>query len=77
MPKLTPIDWRTLVKIFEADGFVKERQRGSHVSFSKAGVVRPVIIPTYSEIGVEIIKRNMRTAGMDRARYFELLAIVR
>jgi hypothetical protein len=40
----------------------------------KPGVLRPVIIPTYDEIDVTIIQTNMRTAGMTRERYFELLA---
>jgi hypothetical protein len=34
---------------------------------------RPVIIPKYDEISVRIIRSNMRTAMMSRARYFELL----
>ncbi len=41
--------------------------------FAKTGCLRSVVIPTYAEIDVEIIKSNMRTAGMSRERYFELL----
>lgn len=74
MPKLTPTDWATLVCVFEADGFVQERTRGSHISLSKPGVPRPIVIPKYDEVGLDIIKGNMRTAGMSRERYFELLA---
>ena len=55
MVKLTPTDWRTLVKIFEADGFTQDRTTGSHVILSKPGVLRPVIIPRYAEIGLDII----------------------
>lgn len=73
MPRLTPTDWQTQVKIFEADGFTFEREKGSHLVFSKPGVARPVIIPKYKEIGLDIIKSNMRSAGMSRKRYFELL----
>jgi len=40
---------------------------------AKSGILRPIVIPTYDEIDVEIIKSNMRTAGMSRARYFALL----
>ena len=71
--KLTPVGWHTLVRIFEADGFSVEREKGSHLSLTKPGVLRPVIIPKYSEIGRDIIQNNMRTAGMSRKRYFELL----
>jgi hypothetical protein len=28
----------------------------------------------YKEVGIDIIKNNMRTANMSRERYFELLA---
>lgn len=73
MPRLTPTSWQTQVKIFEADGFVFDRQKGSHLVYVKDGVLRPVIIPRYTEVGVAIIKSNMRTAGMSRIRYFELL----
>ena len=41
--------------------------------FTKPGVLRPVVIPKYSAIPVFIIKNNLRTAGMTRERYFELL----
>ena len=34
---------------------------------------RAVVIPEYNEINVDIIKNNMRTAGMTRDEYFELL----
>jgi hypothetical protein len=37
------------------------------------GAKRAVVIPEYNEIDVEIIKNNMRTAGMTREEYFDLL----
>ena len=73
MPRLTPVRWKTLECVFVADGFTFERQKGSHRSYVKSGVLRPVILPTYAEVSVEIIKRNLRTAGMSRERYFKLL----
>ncbi len=73
MPRLTPVSWKTLVCIFEKDGFVFEREGKKHLVYSKPGVLRPVIIPKYDEVGLDIIKANMRTAGMSRDRYFELL----
>lgn len=76
MPRLAPTDWKTQLAVFEADGFRQERQTSSHIVMSKPGVLRPVIIPKYPSIGLDIIKRNMRTAGMSRDRYFALLAKV-
>jgi predicted RNA binding protein YcfA (HicA-like mRNA interferase family) len=76
MPKLTPTDWRTLERIFEADGWMFSRTKGSHRSYTKPGYPRAVIIPSYRDIGIDIIKSNMRTAGMDNDRYFALMAKV-
>ena len=73
MSRLAPTDWRTLVRIFEADGFTRDRTTGSHVVLSKPGIARPVIIPKYAGVGLDIIRSNMRTAGMSRERYLELL----
>ena len=74
MPRLTPVHWKVLEQIFLKFSFVFERQVGSHRSYVKEGCARPVIIPTYTSIDVDIIKSNMRTARMDRDKYFELLA---
>jgi len=76
MPALRPVDWKTLVRVFELDGFAKERIRGSHISMVKPGVLRPVVIPKKKEVLVPVIKNNMRTAGMSRERFFELLGQV-
>jgi predicted RNA binding protein YcfA (HicA-like mRNA interferase family) len=73
MPRITPVHWKTLECVFLKDGFVFERQRGDHRSYVKKGIPRPVVIPTYREIDVDIIRSNMRTAQMVRERYFRLL----
>ena len=59
--------------MLEADGFRLIRQEGEHLIYTKAGVLRPVVIPKYSSVPVFIIKNNLRTAGISRERYFELL----
>ena len=41
--------------------------------FTKQGVIRPVVIPRYGAVPVFVIKNNIRTAGISRDRYFELL----
>ena len=59
--------------MLEAGGFRLIRQEGDHLVYTKAGVLRPVVIPKYSSVPVFIIKNNLRTAGISRERYFELL----
>ena len=66
--------WKILECIFKHDGFTFERQSGDHRSYVKNGVLRPIVIPNYKEIDIDIIKANMRTAGMTREQYFKLLA---
>lgn len=71
--KLKPTDWQTQAAIFTELGFVLERQKGSHLCYVKDGVRRPVIIPKYPEVGLDIIKRNMKTAGVTRREYLAIL----
>ena len=73
MPKITPTDWRTQVKIFEKFGCKYERQKGDHLIYSYPKARRPIIIPKYDEITVTIIRINMKTVGMSRKEYFEIL----
>jgi predicted RNA binding protein YcfA (HicA-like mRNA interferase family) len=71
--RITPVDWKTLVRIFELFGCNYKRKEGSHHVLTYPGAKRAVVIPEYSEIDVEIIKNNMRTVNMTREQYFELL----
>ena len=71
--KLTPMSWRRLRCVFELDGFAFHKGKGDHWVGEKPGVLRPVVIPQYSEVGLDIIRANMRTAGMPRSRFLELL----
>jgi predicted RNA binding protein YcfA (HicA-like mRNA interferase family) len=73
MPKLSPVSYQRLVKVFEADGFRHARTEGDHMVFTKPGATRPVVIPKYGAVPVFIIKNNLRTAGISRERYLKLL----
>ena len=71
MPRLIPIHWKILVCIFEKAGFVYSRTNGDHMAYTKKGCIRPIIIPKYKEIDVDIISNNMRSANMSRDKYFK------
>lgn len=75
MPKLSPVSYKDLVRVFEADGFRCVREEGDHMVFTKTGVIRPVVIPKYASVPVFIVKNNLRTAGMSRDRYLQLLGM--
>jgi predicted RNA binding protein YcfA (HicA-like mRNA interferase family) len=74
LPRITPIHYRALIRVFELDGFTVSRQRGDHIVMTKPGIPRPVVIKTSPRrVPVTHIRTNMATAGISRDRYFELL----
>ena len=73
MPRITPVDWKTLVRVFELYGCEYKRKKGSHHILICPGAKRAEVIPEYNEIDVDIIRNNMKTAGMTREEYFGLL----
>lgn len=70
---MTPVHWKVLEKVFLAVGFRFARQEGSQGSYTKPGILRPVVIPTYDEVPVAIIRNNLKTAGIPRDDYIRLL----
>jgi len=77
MPKIVPVSASKLRKIFEKAGFKCVRIEGDHYVYAKQGVMRAVVIPGWPEVPVFIIKNNIRTAGISRERYFQLLEKVK
>lgn len=76
MARITPIHWRKLLKIFELEGSILVGQTGDHLELKKEGAKRRIVIPKYRDIPVFIIENNIKTAGISRKRYFELLRMV-
>jgi len=73
MAAIRPVHFERLIRVFERDGFSFKRQEGDHRMYFKPGIKRPIVIPTYRLVPVFIIRNLIRTAGMTRDRYFELL----
>jgi len=73
MPKITPVHWRDLERVFLRAGYQFARQEGSHRSYVKQGSSRPIVIPAYPEVPVTIIRSNLKTAGISRETYFRYL----
>ena len=73
MARITPIHWRKLLKICELEGCILVGQTGDHLELKKISAKRRIVIPKYRDIPVFIIENNLKTAGISRKRYFELL----
>ena len=74
MPAIRAVHYSTLVRVFELDGWTWHHTSGDHLVYVKVGFKRPIVIPKWDEVPVFIIQNNLRTAGLTRDRYFELLA---
>ena len=74
MPAVRPVHYQRLIRVFEQDGFHFDRQEGDHRIYVKSGSKRPLVIPTYHSVPVFISKNLVRTSGMGRDRYFQLLS---
>ncbi|MFH1388716.1 MAG: type II toxin-antitoxin system HicA family toxin [Patescibacteria group bacterium] len=75
MPKISPISYQGLSKIFKLDGWEYIGTTGDHMQFKKAGFLRRIVIPKKKDIPVFIILNNLRTAKMSREQYFKLLKL--
>lgn len=73
MPKIAPVHWKKLAKIFERNGWILDRVEGDHFVFIKPDCLRPVVIPKVKEVQVFIIANNLKTAKISREEYFKLL----
>lgn len=73
MPRITPVHYKKLAKVFEKIGFVHTRTKGDHLIYNKPGILRPIVIPLYKAIPEFIILKNLKTAGITRKEYLKLL----
>ncbi len=73
MPKIAPIHYRKLARVFEKKGFTLDRHEGDHLIYVRNDVKRPIVIPMYKSVPVFIILNNLKTAGISRQEYLSLL----
>ena len=73
MPRIVPVHWKVLERVFLDSGFRFARQEGSHRSYVKPGIARPVVIPAHGEVSVSVIKSNLKTAAISREDYLRLI----
>jgi len=73
MPKISTVHYRKLARVFERKGFALDRKEGGHLIYVRKDIKRPIVIPVYKSIPVFIILNNLKTAGISRQEYLELL----
>jgi hypothetical protein len=73
MPRFSPVDWKTLERVFIAAGFQFVRQEGSHRSLFSARHRPPGCDSGLSRNSSFRDRNNLKTAGISRDEYFKLL----
>ena len=73
MPSITPINWKEFEKFLIDVGCKFERQKGDHRIYWRSDLKRPVILPTYKNLPVFIIRNNPRTLKIGHEEYLEIL----
>lgn len=71
------VTWQELRAVCRLLGCVESRMKGDHLSMSRPGMARPVIIKMDRDLGEDIIRSNMLTLGVSRKEFEQLLARIR
>lgn len=65
MSGLKPVSWRVLVRRLRDGGFQGPYSGGKHLYMLKGDVVLTVPNPHGSDIGIELLKRILKQAGIN------------
>ena len=71
------VSWQELRDVAKLAGCAVERIKGDHLIMSRSGMARPVVIKLDKSLGEDIVRSNMRTLGLDRNQFIQLLNQVR
>ena len=73
MPQLPVVSGRRARRAFEKDGWVFDRQRGSHMILVKPNVPFNLSVPDHRELDRGLLRGLIRDAGMTVERFVSLL----
>ncbi|MFM7738680.1 MAG: type II toxin-antitoxin system HicA family toxin [Planctomycetota bacterium] len=61
------------MKIFEAFGWEKARQNGSHIILVKPGEIASLSVPDHKEIAVGTLRNLMKAAGLSAEEFIKMM----
>jgi predicted RNA binding protein YcfA (HicA-like mRNA interferase family) len=74
MDKVGRVDWKRFEKFLLKIGCEFKGQEGSHRKYKKEGILRPIIVPCVDDLAPFIIANNLRTLGIPKKVYLEMIA---
>ncbi len=73
MPRLVPTKRKEFETFLRLIGCKLTRIKGDHLIYWRAGLKRPVIITSDTEVPIFIIRNNLRTLGLSVKEYLSLI----
>jgi predicted RNA binding protein YcfA (HicA-like mRNA interferase family) len=73
MDKVGKVSWKRFEKFLLAVGCEFKSQEGSHRRYKKPGLLRPIIIPCDKQLPQFIISNNLRTLGISKEEFVEII----
>ncbi len=68
------VGWKRFEKFLLKIGCEFKGQEGSHRKYKKPGLARPIIIPCDDDLPNFIVMNNLRTLGVSKKVYLEIIA---
>jgi len=74
-PKLPPVSGEETIRVLQRLGFMRVRQRGSHVILKKqrAGEEINCVVPLHKELAIGTLRGILRQAGVTPEEFLEHL----
>jgi predicted RNA binding protein YcfA (HicA-like mRNA interferase family) len=73
MASLPSVSGERAVRVFEKAGWVRDRQRGSHVILIKPGNPASLSVPQHRELAPGTLRSLIRASGMTVTQFADLL----
>jgi predicted RNA binding protein YcfA (HicA-like mRNA interferase family) len=75
LTKVPSLDYKKIVKALERDGWVIDRQKGSHISMEKFHKNKKtiIVIPAHKSVKRPILAKILKQAKIPLDRFLELL----
>ena len=77
MPRLTPIHYSKFAKFVEYLGCEFKRKSGSHIIYTRNDLDRPVVFPEDKELSFTVIMSNLKTLGISKEKFIEIMARIK
>ena len=77
MPRLIPVHYGKFCKFLEYVGLTFKRQKGSHLVYVRDDLPRPIIVPKKKALSRNIILTNLRSLGISKEKYLDIITKIR